>query len=275
MDEPVNRLDLAGTHNFREVAPGVLAPGMLYRSDALHRLTREGRRKLGEFGIRRVIDLRSTFDRRIGGRDRLRGTGATRLAVPIDGAPRAFDPRTLTLQEIYETVLSRHQSDLGRVIRAVASADGPVLVHCTAGKDRTGLVVALILSALEIDRDIILADYSATAANLSGDGADAAQDPALPRADDGQPDGGADGIPGRGIERHVRLARPRTRWGPGLPAEGGRRRCRARSAARGAASPHRLTRSGLRRSPHRAFADSGATARPARAAGCCRPRWRP
>lgn len=169
MDEPVNRLELAGTHNFREVAPGVLTPGLLYRSDALHRLTREGRGTLHELGIRLVIDLRSALDRRIGGRDRLRGTGATRLSVPIDGTPRAFDPRTLTLREIYETVLSRHQSDLGRVIRAVASADEPVLVHCTAGKDRTGLVVALILTALDVDRDIILADYSATAANLSGE----------------------------------------------------------------------------------------------------------
>ena len=169
MDEPVTRLDVAGTHNFREVAPGVLTPGMLYRSDALHRLTREGRRKLRQLGIRQVIDLRSTIDRRIGGRDRLRGTGAARLSVPIDGAPRAIDPRTLTLRQVYETVLSRHQGDLGRVIRAVAAADGPVLVHCTAGKDRTGLVVALILTVLDVDREIILADYSATAANLSGE----------------------------------------------------------------------------------------------------------
>ncbi|GAB3633978.1 tyrosine-protein phosphatase [Microbacterium shaanxiense] len=169
MDEPLTRLDLAGTHNFREVAPGVLKPGVLYRSDALHRLTREGRRRLRQLGIRQVIDLRSAIDRRIGGRDRLRGTGATRLSVPIDGAPRTIDPRTLTLRQVYETVLSRHQGDLGRVIRTVASADAPVLVHCTAGKDRTGLVVALILTALDVDRDIILADYSATAANLSGE----------------------------------------------------------------------------------------------------------
>ncbi|MDQ0642365.1 tyrosine-protein phosphatase [Microbacterium murale] len=169
MDDPVTRLDVPGTHNFREVAPGVLAPGVLYRSDALHRLTREGRGRLEQLGIRQVIDLRSAFDRRIGGRDRLRGTGASRLSVPIDGAPRTFDPSTLTLQDVYETVLTRHQRDLGRVIRTVASADGAVVVHCTAGKDRTGLVVALILTALDIDRDIILADYSATAANLSGE----------------------------------------------------------------------------------------------------------
>lgn len=169
MEEPITRLDVAGTHNFREVAPGRLTPGLLYRSDALHRLTREGRRTLSRLGIRQVIDLRSRFDRRIGGRDRLRGTGATLLSVPIDGAPRTFDPHALTLHEVYETVLTRHQGDIGRVIRTISTSDGPVVVHCTAGKDRTGLVVALVLSAIDIGRDTILADYAATAANLSGE----------------------------------------------------------------------------------------------------------
>lgn len=169
MDASVTRLDVPGTHNFREVAPGVLTRGRLYRSDALHRLTVEGRSRLRELGIGQVIDLRSAFDRRIGGRDRLRGTGARRLSVPIDGAPRNPNPRTLSLREVYQVVLTRHQADLGRVIRTIASAEDPVVVHCTAGKDRTGLVAALILTALEIDRDIIVADYAATAANLSGE----------------------------------------------------------------------------------------------------------
>ncbi|MGM7668406.1 tyrosine-protein phosphatase [Microbacterium sp. A93] len=169
MDAAVTRLDVPGTYNFREVAPGVLKPGLLYRSDALHRLTRDGRNRLVELGIRQVIDLRSAIDRRIGGRDRLRGTGAAYLSVPIDGAPRNVDPSTLTLRDVYDVVLTRHQQDLGRVIRAVASAEGPVVVHCTAGKDRTGLVSALILTALDIDRDIIVSDYAATAANLSGE----------------------------------------------------------------------------------------------------------
>lgn len=168
MDAAVTRLDVPGTYNFREVAPGILRRGRLYRSDAMHRLTRDGRSRLSELGIKQVIDLRSAFDRRVGGRDRLRGTGAAYLSVPIDGAPRKIDPSTLTLRDVYSVVLTRHQQDLGRVIRTVASADGPIVVHCTAGKDRTGLVVALILTALDIDRDVILADYAATAANLSG-----------------------------------------------------------------------------------------------------------
>lgn len=169
MDDAVNRLDVPGTYNFREVAPGVLASGRLYRSDALHRLNSAGRRRIRELGVRKVIDLRSAFDRRIGGRDRLRGTGAVRVSVPIDGAPRRVDLAAITLADVYRVILRRHRQTLGTVIREIAAAEGPVLVHCTAGKDRTGLVVALVLSALEIERDIILADYAATTANLAGE----------------------------------------------------------------------------------------------------------
>lgn len=169
MDDAVTRLDVPGTYNFREVAPGALASGRLYRSDALHRLDRVGRRRISEIGIRKVIDLRSTFDRRIGGRDRLRGTGAERVSIPIDGAPRRADLATITLADVYRAILSRHQETLGAAVREIATADEPVLVHCTAGKDRTGLVVALVLSALDVDREVILADYAATAANLAGE----------------------------------------------------------------------------------------------------------
>ena len=77
MPSTSTRLDVAGTHNFREVAPGTLRPATLYRSDALHRLTRAGRHHLRQLGIRRVIDLRSDFDRKLGGADRLR------LGVPL------------------------------------------------------------------------------------------------------------------------------------------------------------------------------------------------
>jgi protein-tyrosine phosphatase len=153
----------------REVAPGVLASGRLYRSDALHRLGRAGRRRIRELGIRTVLDLRSAIDRHLGGRDRLRGTGATRVSLPIDGTPRRADLATITLGDVYRVILTRHQETLGRIIREIAESDGPVLVHCTAGKDRTGLVVALTLSALGVERDAIIADYAATAANLSGE----------------------------------------------------------------------------------------------------------
>ncbi|QDO88970.1 tyrosine-protein phosphatase [Ornithinimicrobium ciconiae] len=162
-------LDIPRTYNFREVAPGALRPGQLYRSDGLHRLTREGRRALADLGIRLVIDLRSDFDRRLGGRDRLRGTGAERLSIPILGAsPRTY-PATIDLRGVYRTILSQHRDELATAIRAIAQADGPVVVHCTAGKDRTGLVVALVLRAVGVDDHVVAADYAASQGNLAGD----------------------------------------------------------------------------------------------------------
>lgn len=161
------RLDVPGTFNFRAVAPGLLRPGRLYRSDALNRLTRDGRRVLRGLGIRAVIDLRSAIDRRFGGRDRLRGTGAVRVPVPLDGAPAGAELRSITLRAVHRTIIDRHQAELGRVIRLIADAPGPVVVHCTAGKDRTGIVVALTLSALGVDRNAIIADYEASAGNLA------------------------------------------------------------------------------------------------------------
>ena len=163
------QLDIQGTHNFREAAPGVLRPGQLYRSDGLHRLTRAGRQSLAELGIDTVIDLRSDFDRRLGGRDRLRGTGVDRVPLPIMGAPPSTDPSGIDLRWVYRSILTNHRPQLGTALRIIALAPGPVLVHCTAGKDRTGLVVALALSAVGIDEDTIVADYAATQANLAGE----------------------------------------------------------------------------------------------------------
>lgn len=162
-------LTVPGTHNFRPVAPGTLIPGLLYRSDALHRLTREGRGVLADLGVTVVIDLRSDFDRRISGRDRLRGTGARRVAIPISGAPLHTDPSQVDLRSVYRTILTRHRAELAAAVQTVAEADGPVVVHCTAGKDRTGLVVALILSAIGVDYETIAADYVASQENLAGE----------------------------------------------------------------------------------------------------------
>ncbi|MCR2764288.1 tyrosine-protein phosphatase [Microbacterium sp. zg.B48] len=162
------RLSVDGTFNFRQVSPGLLREGRLYRSDALHRLTAAGRRQLAGMRISRVIDLRSRLDRRLTGRDRLRGVGAEYLSIPIRGVGGRIDPATITLAAVYRTILLQEGAQVGAAIRAIADADGPVVVHCTAGKDRTGIVIALILLALGVDADTVTADFESSASNLAG-----------------------------------------------------------------------------------------------------------
>lgn len=167
------RIEVTGTHNFREVAPGTLRPGRLYRSDALDRLTDEGRQALADLGVALVIDLRSDADLQIGGPDQLDGTGAAYVRCPIDAAGVNRDVASLDLRVIYRTILGPHGPEIARAIRSIAGADGPVVVHCTAGKDRTGLVAALVLTALGADYSTVAGDYTATTANLDGAWSDA------------------------------------------------------------------------------------------------------
>ncbi len=168
----IERIPVPGTFNFREVRGATddglaVRAGRLYRSDSISRIGAPGRAELRRLGIRRVIDLRTGMDRRFGRTASLRGTGAERIRLPIEGGTPADARAGLTLRQVYRTVLGQ-PAQVGAAVRAIASAEGPVLVHCTAGKDRTGVVVALVLTALGVPEDDVVADYKATEAFLAG-----------------------------------------------------------------------------------------------------------
>ena len=70
---------------------------------------------------------------------------------------------------LYEKILLQHGDVVVRALQEIAdTGDEAVVVHCTAGKDRTGIVVALALTAVGVDRETVVADYAATQANLDG-----------------------------------------------------------------------------------------------------------
>ena len=66
----------------------------------------------------------------------------------------------------YRLLVQDAAAEIARIVGIVAAAPGPVLVHCTAGKDRTGIVVAILLRAAGVTRADVLADYRRTEANL-------------------------------------------------------------------------------------------------------------
>jgi protein tyrosine/serine phosphatase len=182
-------VDLEGAVNVRdlgglEVAGGRrTAPRVLLRSDNLQGLTaRDVGRLVDEHGVRVVVDLRThteveregpgplASDGRVDIRHRsLYPEAGNRTDVAADGVlpwqdrPLDGDPADSATVRAYLGYLRDRPDSIVAALRDVAEAGGAAVVHCAAGKDRTGVVCALALAAVGVPRDAILADYVATA----------------------------------------------------------------------------------------------------------------
>jgi protein-tyrosine phosphatase len=172
VDDPRRRVAIAGMFNLRDVGGyatttgGVTRWRTLLRGDAPHQLTEGCRAVLAQIGIRLVIDLRS--------RDELRRAPAAWGRLPLavvhrpvysvlpDDAHWADDPAG-----IYRSMVTAHGRQLTGAVMGIAQSGGmPTLVHCSAGKDRTGIVIALALTAVGVAEHDVIADYTLTSRYL-------------------------------------------------------------------------------------------------------------
>ena len=97
------------------------------------------------------------------------GSGPIYLHLPlVDDATAPVLNQAPAMPERYVMMVDRRQAALGAIFEAIAVADGPVLFHCFAGKDRTGLVAAMLLAVAAVKREDIGADYAETDAQLAG-----------------------------------------------------------------------------------------------------------
>ncbi|MET1019843.1 MAG: tyrosine-protein phosphatase [Microterricola sp.] len=173
-----NRISVPGTFNFRAVAADVpngrIRPGRLLRSDAIDRIGDAGRDAIAALDVRRVIDLRTPEEAAaqpddLDGLRLADGTPVEHVALPIlAGSVTQLDPSSLNLGSVYRHLTDDGGTALALALRAIADAGGPVLVHCTAGKDRTGVVVALALTVAGAGIDDIARDYEASERLLDG-----------------------------------------------------------------------------------------------------------
>lgn len=161
---------VSGTYNVRDLGGYATATGptrfrRLLRADALHRLDRAGIATLTDTGVTTVIDLRHA--------DELAhqpNPFATHEAVSyhnvslLDGlAPSMMSDGDLLL-ELYQLALTDRQGAIAEVLIVIADAPaGTVLFHCTAGKDRTGIIAALLLGLAGVESADIVDDYAQTA----------------------------------------------------------------------------------------------------------------
>jgi protein-tyrosine phosphatase len=150
--------------------------GGVVRSDNVRRLTDEGWRALAEHGVQRIVDLRFPEELE---EDQPRDVDIDVVHVSVLGA--GFDPEYVeeldahlaSVDDVadhyawsYVDFLERYRERFGEAFAAIADAEGTVVVHCLAGKDRTGLVSAILLRLAGVDHATIGADYALTAGNL-------------------------------------------------------------------------------------------------------------
>jgi protein tyrosine/serine phosphatase len=161
-------LTWSGCRNVRDVGGLLTTDGRtvqdrrLVRSDCLDRLDDDGRAALASYGVSRVIDLRSDFE--LDRTPHPLAEDASYVRIPWIDPQRDVERERDGEGDLagrYRGSLDRNTRQVAAVVRAFVEAPpGPVLVHCHAGKDRTGMLVALLLELVGVDRDVIAEDYA-------------------------------------------------------------------------------------------------------------------
>lgn len=155
---------------------GRIRDGAVVRSDNIRRLTDDGWRALRNHGVERIVDLRWPEEL---AEDQPRDVDIEVVHISVLG--EVYDPdyvaeldeHLFSVSEIadhyawsYLDFLERYRDRFGRAVAAVADAEGTVVVHCLGGKDRTGLISALLLRLAGVALETIGRDYAASGPNL-------------------------------------------------------------------------------------------------------------
>lgn len=158
-----------GVVNFRDAGGhatpnGPMATGRLFRSANLMNLADP--HGLEPFGIATVVDLRNDQER-VDHPTRL-SAATTIVDITIDpGAWRDPSQGMPRLEQVYSDMIDGCAPQLARAVDTIAQrSDRPLLVHCTGGKDRTGVVIALVQALLGVDDEVIVTDYARSEEHL-------------------------------------------------------------------------------------------------------------
>jgi len=152
---------------------------MIWRSAGLNRLSAADCRTILSLCIRTIADLRTDHERRLFPTPTDLSNGLDMLAWSSDfgeDAGRGGSRETLVeldqvalrgeIARLYTHIAESHAQPFGDAYRAIAAGPAPILIHCTAGKDRTRMAVAILLELLGVPREWTVWDYELTNAHL-------------------------------------------------------------------------------------------------------------
>ena len=176
---PQRHLHLSNAFNVRDLGGYPVAAGgttrwrCMYRADGLHRLDRTDVDELGGETWATIVDLRTRGEVDNWGAAPHEALGARWLHRPL--IPSLWSEESLVpghdpvayLVERYHEMLDHGAGVFAEVVELLAEGDhAPLVFHCSAGKDRTGVTAALLLGLAGVDHDTIAADYHLTAAAM-------------------------------------------------------------------------------------------------------------
>ncbi len=187
--ETIRQIPLQGAVNVRDLGGyrtwtgGQVRQGLVYRSDALSRLTPADVTTVSGLGLREVVDFRIPLELQYDGADRLPagltptsrpvsdlGLYATLVGVITSGDPARQEQilgggrAEAYMRDVYRTFVTspENRAQFAATLRDLADGTGPVLYHCTSGKDRTGWLSYVLLRALAVPEETAEGDYLAS-----------------------------------------------------------------------------------------------------------------
>lgn len=162
-DSTGREVDVPGMFNVRDLGGlplrdgGTVRAGRLLRSGELSGLQPDGAATLAEAGLRTVVDLR-TLDEIAARPDNLGGTGATVHPIPL--LALAYRDIPACEVDLYVYMADFCEIEIARAVKALAAPGAlPGLFHCAVGKDRTGVLAAVILSLIGVPDEEIITDF--------------------------------------------------------------------------------------------------------------------
>jgi protein-tyrosine phosphatase len=175
---------LTGAHNFRDLggyacAGGRVARGKIFRSGTLAALTDDDHAVMEALGIKVICDFRSTRERldkpsrfaatatfEVLARDHETSAADLIRAMAAPGATPEISRGKMI--DAYRTLPYEQADSYAGFFKRIVAGDMPILFHCSAGKDRTGIAAALLLDVLGVERETVIEDYVVTDRFIDG-----------------------------------------------------------------------------------------------------------
>jgi len=168
-------LDIPGMYNVRDLgglptqSGGQTRSGWFVRGDSPHAIDAGAQQRFLDYGIHTVIDLRYAQERQLMPNPLAQHASIDYHAVPLFVGGVVVDrPELLNMDVFYQHLLRTAQVEIAQVCTQMAESTGAVFFHCRAGKDRTGIIAALLLDLVDVEHEAIVQDFVATEHNIQG-----------------------------------------------------------------------------------------------------------